>query len=151
MLSLAKPIVSIVTNNRKNRLGKLKEHLLYREYSQHIIDYSIIKIFHPKFQTENNINIRFIRAYNPNHDHSCLHRIKKKQLKTCFQKKNVLLSTRQPLNLCKLFTTANVQRLTIPKQIKQAGFFPWVTASIIKMVIFKNVLRFPSNLNNFLT
>ena len=66
-LSLATRIVSIVTNNRENQLKKLKEHLLDRRRQQHIIDYSFTKIFQPKFQTENNGNITFIRTYNSNH------------------------------------------------------------------------------------
>ena len=52
-LLLVKRIVSTVTNNRKNRLKELKEHLLDRKILQHIIDYSFTKIFQPKFQTEN--------------------------------------------------------------------------------------------------
>ena len=35
----------------------------------------------------------------------------------------VLLSTRQPQNLCKLLTKAKFERLLIPKQIKQDGIF----------------------------
>ena len=58
-LSLTKRIVSIVANNRENRLKELKEHLREREHPQHIIDYSFRKIFRPKFQTENNDGITF--------------------------------------------------------------------------------------------
>ena len=129
-LSLAKRIVSIVANNKENRLKELKEHLLDRKHPQHFIDYSFTKIFQPKFQTENNDNITFIRTYNPNHNinlkkfHSCLERIKNKELKTCFQKKQVLLSTRQPTNLRKLLATEKIEILQMSKQIKQVGFFP---------------------------
>ena len=42
-LSLAKRIVSIVTNNRKNQLKELKEHLLDRKHPEQIIDYSFTK------------------------------------------------------------------------------------------------------------
>ena len=62
LLSLAKRIARIVTNNKENRLKKLKEHLLNRTNQEHIIDYSFTKIFQPKFQTENNDNIIFIRT-----------------------------------------------------------------------------------------
>ena len=71
------------------------------------MNYSFAKIFKPKFQTENNDNITFIRTYNINHKISLkkfncrLDRMKNKELKTCFQKKKVLLSTRQPPNLIK--------------------------------------------------
>ena len=46
----------------------LKEHLLDRKHPQYIIDYSFTKIIQPKFQSENNDNITFIRTYNPNHN-----------------------------------------------------------------------------------
>ena len=62
VLSLAKRIASIVTNNRENGLEKLKEHLIDRKHPQHIIDYNFTKIFQPKFQTENNDSIIFMRA-----------------------------------------------------------------------------------------
>ena len=93
-------MVSIVTNNRENWLKKLKEHLLDRKHPQHIIDYSFTKISQPKFQTENNYSITFIRTYNPNHNinfkkfYGCLEKIENKELKNCFQKKKVL-STRE--------------------------------------------------------
>ena len=41
---------------------------------------------------------------------SSLDKIKNKELKTCFQKNNILLSTRQPPNLRKLLTTAKFQK-----------------------------------------
>ena len=100
-------IVSIVTNNKENQLKEIKKYLLDRKHPQHTIDYSFTKIFTPKFQTEINNNITFIKTYNPNHNinfkkfYSSLKRFKSKELKTCFQKK-VLLSSRQPPNLCKL-------------------------------------------------
>ena len=150
-LSLGKRVVIIVTGNRENQLKELKEHLLDRKHPQHIIDYRFTKIFQPRFQTENNDSITFIRTYNPKHNinltkfHSCLDKIKNKELKTCFQKKKVLLPTRQPPNLRKLLTTAKFERLPIPKQIKQVRFFLEGTTSIIKMFILKNVYLFRLN------
>ena len=147
-LSLAKRIVSIVTYNRENRLMELKEHLLDRKHPQYIIDYSFTKIFQPKFQTENNDSMTFIRTYNPKHNinfknfHSCLDKIKNKELKTCFQKKKVLLSNRQPPNLRKLLTTAKFERLPIPKQIKQVGFFPCANCIYHENCYFKECLSF---------
>ena len=149
--TLAKRIVSIVTNNRENRLKKLKGFLLDRKHPQHIIDYSFAKIFQPKFQTENNDSITFIEPTIPNiiliwKFHSCLDKIKNNlKLRTCFQKKKVLLSTRPPPKLRKLLTTAKFERLCIPKQMNPVGFFLVWTASIIKMVILKNVYLFLSN------
>ena len=91
-LSLAKSIVSIVTNNTKNQLKKLKEHLLDTKNPHLNIDYSFTKIFQPKFQTKNNHNNKFIRTCNPNHNinlkklHSCLDRFKSEEPKTISQK-----------------------------------------------------------------
>ena len=92
-LSLAKRLISIVTNNRENQLKELKEHLLDTKHPQHIC---FIKIFHPKFQTESNDNVTFIRTYNPSNInfknfHSYLDKIKNKELKTCFQKKKSII------------------------------------------------------------
>ena len=72
--------------------------------------------------------------------HSYLERTENKELKTCFQNKKELLPTRQPPNPAKL------ERLPIPKQKKQVGFFLALTAPIIKMVILKNFYLFRSNL-----
>ena len=94
--------VIIVTNNTENRLKELKEHLLDRKHLQHIKDYSFTKYFIKKIKLKKNNNIPFIRIYNPNHIinftifHSCIDRIIKKELKTCFQKKKVSLFTKQP-------------------------------------------------------
>ena len=132
----------------QNRLKELKEHLLDRKHPQHIIDYSFTKIFQPKFQTENNDSITFIRTYNPNHNidlkkfRSCLDKIKNKELKTCFQKKKVLLSTRQPPNLRQLLTTAKFERLPILKQIKQVEFLLCANCIYHKNGHFKECLSF---------
>ena len=90
LLSLAKRVVIIVTNNRENRLKELKEHLFDRKHQQHIIHCSFKKIFQPKFQTENNNNITFVKTQNLNHIylktfHCCLDRIKTNNLKAVFK------------------------------------------------------------------
>ena len=54
--------------------------------------------------------------------YSCLEKIKNKEAKSCFQKKKVLLSTRQPPNLSKLLFIVKFERLPIRKQIKPVGF-----------------------------
>ena len=64
-MSLAKRINSIVTNNRKNQLKELKEHLLDKKHPQHIIDYSFTKIFQPKFQTEKTITLHLSKLIIP--------------------------------------------------------------------------------------
>ena len=67
-LSLAKRTVSIVNNNKENRLKELKEHLLDRKHPQHVIGYSFTEIYQPKFQNENNDNITFVRTCNANYN-----------------------------------------------------------------------------------
>ena len=150
-LSLAKRLVSIVTNNRKNRSKKLKEHSLDRKHPQHIIPYpqhiNFIKIFQPKFQTENKESVTFIKTYNPNNIklkklYSCLDKIKNEKPKTCFQKKKALLSTGQPPNLRKLLTTAKCERLAILKQIKQVRLFPSANCIYHDNGYFKECLPF---------
>ena len=148
-LPLAKCIVSIITNDRENWLKELKEHLRDRKHPQHIIDYSFTKIFYTKFQTENNDSITFMRTYNPSINlknfHSWLGKIKNKGLKTCFQKKKVLLFTRQPPNLRTFLTITKFEKLPRPKQIKHVDLFFPRTSSIMKIVILKNVYLFRSN------
>ena len=96
-LSLVNRIVSLVTNNRENRVKELKEHLLDRKNSQYIIDYSFTKLFQPKFQTENNDSITFIRTYNPNHNINFKNsiaaqiKLKTKTLKFAFKKKSIII------------------------------------------------------------
>ena len=145
LLSLAKLIVSMVTNNREKKMKELKEHVLDRKH--HILDYSFIKIFQPKFQTGNSDRITFIRTYKPNHNinlkklYSSLDKIKNKELKICFQKKKVLLSTRPP-NLRKLLSTAKHETLLVPKQIKEDGFLSCANCIYHKNGNFKECLSF---------
>ena len=93
------------------------EHLLDRKHPQHFIDYSLERYFSQNLKLKRTIALHFIRTYNPNHNinlkkfHSCRDRIKNKELKTYFRKKNMLLSTRKPPNLHKLLTTAKFERL----------------------------------------
>ena len=64
---------------------------------QHIIDYSFAKIFQPIVRTGNSDSITFIGTYNPNHNinlkkfHSCLDKIKNKELKICFPKEETII------------------------------------------------------------
>ena len=54
----------------------------------------------------------------------------------------VLLSTRQPQNLCKLLTTAKFERLPIPKQIKQGRIFSCTNCNYHRNGFFKECLSF---------
>ena len=49
----------------------------------------------------------------------------------------VLLSTRQPQNLCKILTTAKFERLPIPKQIKQGRIFTCTNCNYHRNGFFK--------------
>ena len=70
-LSLARPIVGIVTDNNDNQLQELKGHLLKRKHSEKIIDYSFTKLFQPRKHENNEKNvITLTRTYNPNHQFS---------------------------------------------------------------------------------
>ena len=73
---------------------------------------------------------------------SYLDKIKNKELKTCSQKKKVLLSTRQPPNLGQLLTTAKFERLPIPKEIKQVRFVHSTNCIYHKNGYFKECLSF---------
>ena len=48
VLSLAKRIINIVTDNRETRLSELKKHLIERNHLPEIIDYTFTKCFQPK-------------------------------------------------------------------------------------------------------
>ena len=67
----------------------------------------------------------------------------KNLLKSCFQKKKVLLSTSQPPDIRKLLTTAKFERLLIPKQTKQVGFFPCTDCIYHENCYFKECLSRP--------
>ena len=47
-LPLAKRIINIVTDNREKRLSELKKHLIERNHSPEVIDYTFTKCFQPK-------------------------------------------------------------------------------------------------------
>ena len=67
-LSLAKRIINIGTDNRETRLSELKKHLLERNPSPEIIDYTFIECFQPKLDKSKYLEkIMFTRTFNPNH------------------------------------------------------------------------------------
>ena len=100
-LSLAKRIVSIVCNNKEDRLKELKEHLLDRKHPQHIIDYSFTKIFLPKFQTQKTIMLHLstptIILISKN-SIDALRELKAEDSKPAFEKKVLLSTKKQPPN-----------------------------------------------------
>ena len=57
-------------------------------------------------------------------------------------KKKLLWSTRESPNLRKVLTTAKFERLPIPKQIKQVGFFPCANCIYYKNAYFKEFSSF---------
>ena len=70
-LSLARRIVQFVTDNKTNQLQELKGHLLKRNHSEKVIDYSFKKLFQPRKDKNNDKNvITFTRTYSPKHQFS---------------------------------------------------------------------------------
>ena len=68
-LSLARRIISIITDNRDYRLEELRQNLLKRNHPEKIINYSFTKSFPPKNNEEENKEIiTFTRTNNPNHN-----------------------------------------------------------------------------------
>ena len=121
---------------------------------QHIIDYSFTKIFQPIVRTENNDSITFIGTCNPNHNinlkkfHSCLDKIKNKELKICIPKEETIIIHCTTSKLTETFTTAKFERSPIQKQIKQDGFFLCANCIYHKNGYFKECLSFSFKSNN---
>ena len=68
VLSLAKRIINIVTDNRETRLSELKKHLIERNHPPEIIDYTFTKCFQPKQDKNKDFEkIIFTKTFNPNH------------------------------------------------------------------------------------
>ena len=95
MLSLARHIIRIVTDNRE-----LRQNLLEKNRPEKILNYSFTKSFQPKNNTEENKEIiTFTRTYNLNHNfnynrfNNCLNKINNQELCEAFSNKKVLLIT----------------------------------------------------------
>ena len=113
VLSLARRIIRIVTDNRDYRLEELRQNLSKRNHPEKIINYSFTKSFQSKNnKEENKETITFTRTYNPNHNfnynrfNNCLNNINNRELRETFSNKKVLLTTRQPKNFKKMLVTA---------------------------------------------
>ena len=95
LLSLARHIIRIVTDNRE-----LRQNLLEKNRPEKILNYSFTKSFQPKNNTEENKEIiTFTRTYNLNHNfnynrfNNCLNKINNQELCEAFSNKKVLLIT----------------------------------------------------------
>ena len=95
LLSLARHIIRIVTDNRE-----LRQNLLKKNHPEKILNYSFTKSFQPKNNTEENKEIiTFTRTYNLNHNfnynrfNNCLNKINNQELCEAFSNKKVLLIT----------------------------------------------------------
>ena len=129
-LSLAKRIISIVTDNREKRLSELKKHLIERNYPPETIDYTFTKCFQPKLDKNKDLEkIIFTRTFNPNHVINLnkftrsLENIRSNELKQCFQNKTVQLATRQPKNLRQILTKAEFEENPLLPPAIEVGFF----------------------------
>ena len=69
-------------------------------------------------------------------------KLKAKHLKPAFKRKKVVSSTTQLPSLPKLLTTAKIERLSIPKQIKQVRLSPYANCVYHKNFYFKECLSF---------
>ena len=130
VLSLAKRIINIVTDNRETRLSELKKHLIERNHPPEIIDYTFTKCFQPKQDKNKDFEkIIFTRTFDPNHAINLnkltrsLENIRSNELKQCFQNKTVKLATRQPKNLRKILTKAKFEENPQPPPVKEVDFF----------------------------
>ena len=130
-LSLAKRIISIVTDNREKRLSELKNNRIERNHPPEIMDYTFTKCFQPKQDKNKDFEkIIFTRTFNPNNVINLnkltrsLENIRSNELKQCFQNKTVQLATRQFKNLRKILTKAKFEENPLPPPVKEVGFFP---------------------------
>ena len=148
LLSLARSIIRIVTDNRDYRLEQLRQNLLKRKHPEKIINYSFTKSFRPKSNKEENKEIvTFTRKYNPNHNcdynrfNNCLSNINNRELRETFNNKKVLLTTRQPNNLKKMLVTAKFDLHSELPNRKPNGLF-----SCTDCIYHKNANHLPLNL-----
>ena len=130
VLSLAKRIINIVTDNRETKLNELKKQPIERNHPPEVIDYTFTKCFQKKLDKNKDLEkIIFTRTFNPNNAinlnelTSSLENIRSNELKQCFQNKTVKLATRQPKNLRKILTKAKFEENPQPPPVKEVGFF----------------------------
>ena len=122
IISLARRITRIVTDNRDYRLEEL--------HPEKIINYSFTKSFQQKNNKEENKEIiALTRTYNPNHNfnynrfNNCLNNINNHELRETFSNKKVLLTTPQPKNLKKMLVTGKFDLHPELPKIKPNGLF----------------------------
>ena len=103
MLLLSNTFLFIFVVFWGKRLSELKKHLIERNHSPEIIDYTFTKCFQPKLNKKKDVEkVIFTRAFNPNHVINLnkltrsLENIKSNELKQCFQNKTVQLAIKQP-------------------------------------------------------
>ena len=67
VLSLAKRIINIVTDNRETKLNELKKQPIERNHPPEVIDYTFTKCFQKKLDKNKDLEkIIFTRTFNPN-------------------------------------------------------------------------------------
>ena len=87
LLSLAKRLLRLITNNKENQLKELKEHVFDTQHPRHIVDDSFTKYFNQSFKLKVMITLLLLELHSLNHNfdfrnfHSCLDKIKNKELK----------------------------------------------------------------------
>ena len=131
VLSLAKRIINIVTDNRETKLNELKKQPIERNHPPEVIDYTFTKCFQKKLDKNKDLEkIIFTRTFNPNNAinlnelTSSLENIRSNELNQCFQNKTVQLAIWQPKNVREILTKAKFEENPLPPPVKEIGFFP---------------------------
>ena len=155
LLSLARLIIRIISDNRDYRLEELRQNLLKRNHPEQIINYSFTKIFQPKSnKKENKEIITFTRTYNWNHSfnynhfNNCLNNINNRELRETFSNKKVLLTTGQPKNLKKMLVKAKFDLHPELPNRKPNGLFSCTDCIYHKNGYIKPCKSFTFNLTN---
>ena len=150
LLSLARRIIRIVTDNRNYSLEELRQNLLKRNHPDKIINYSFTKTFQPKNNNEENKEIiTFTRTYNPNHNFN-YYNINNRELRETFSNKTVLLTTRQPKNLKKMLVTAKFDLHPELPNRKPNGLFSYTDCIYHKNGYIKPCKLFTLQMGNLL-
>ena len=128
--SLARRIISIVTENRDQRLEELAEHMCDRGHPMSNVVQSISSAMTPHSMPHPGEPIVFTRTHSPrlviNEKlfRESISNLQGQEMKKAFRKKWVLLSTRQPQNLRKMLTSAKFVLNPAPREPRLVGLFP---------------------------
>ena len=127
-LSLAIRIVRIASHNRDARLDELKNNLISRGHPLSNILEAFSKVFSPRREPEDGDCIVFTRTYNPGvkfpgkRIRESIQDLQGDTMKRVFKDSRVILGTRQPKSLRRLFVRSKFS-FKKPRKQKQSGLF----------------------------